>query len=70
MGRTSPVDLTFAYEMVPPDPPGAFERHVSGEMPAAERVQSYAEVSLGLTVLAATDESSRCLRCDIRSAER
>ena len=60
----------FAYEMVPPDPPGAFGRHVSGEMPAAERVQSYAEVSLGLTVLAARDESSRCLRCDIRSAER
>jgi NADH-quinone oxidoreductase subunit F len=60
----------FAYEMVPPDPPGAFSRHVSGEMPAAERVQSYAEVSLGLTVLAARDESSRCLRCDIRSAER
>ena len=60
----------FAYEMLPPDPPSAFGRHVSGEMPAAERVQSYAEVSLGLTVLAARDESSRCLRCDIRSAER
>jgi NADH-quinone oxidoreductase subunit F len=60
----------FSYEMVPPDPPSAFGRHVSGELPAAERVQSYAEVSLGLTVLAARDESSRCLRCDVRSAER
>jgi hypothetical protein len=43
---------------------------VPGEMPAAERVQSYAEVSLGLTAVAAMQETARCLRCDIRSAER
>jgi NADH-quinone oxidoreductase subunit F len=59
----------FSYEMVPPDPPSPFARHVSGEMPAPERVGSYAEVSLGLTVLAARDETTRCLRCDLRSAE-
>ena len=28
------------------------------------------EVSLGLTPVAAMKETSRCLRCDIRSAER
>jgi NADPH-dependent glutamate synthase beta subunit-like oxidoreductase len=39
-------------------------------MPAAQRVQSYAEVSLGLTTTAAIEETARCLRCDIRSAER
>jgi hypothetical protein len=38
-------------------------------MPAAERVRSYAEVSLGLTVAAARDETTRCLRCDLRGAE-
>ena len=47
----------FAYEMVPPDPPSAFGRHVSGEMPAAERVRSYVEVSLGLTTWRPLDEA-------------
>jgi hypothetical protein len=39
-------------------------------MPAAQRVLSNAEVSLGLTPVAALEETSRCLRCDIRSVER
>ena len=60
----------FAYEMVPPETPSESARHVPGEMPAAQRVQSYAEVSLGLTAVAAREETARCLRCDIRSAER
>jgi NADH-quinone oxidoreductase subunit F len=60
----------FAYQMVPPETPSEFARHVPGEMPAAERVRSYAEVSLGLTPVAALEETFRCLRCDIRSAER
>jgi len=33
-------------------------------------VRSYAEVSLGLTPVAALEETFRCQRCDIRSAER
>ncbi len=45
-------------------------RHVPAEMPAGKRVLSYAEVSLGLTPMAALEETARCLRCDIRSAER
>jgi hypothetical protein len=56
--------------MTPPETPSKFSRHVPSEMPAAERVKSYAEVSLGLTPLAALEETSRCLRCDVRSVER
>jgi NADH-quinone oxidoreductase subunit F len=59
----------FGYEMEPPETPGPSARHVPGEMPAAERVQSNAEVSLGLTAAAALEETARCLRCDVRSAE-
>jgi NADH-quinone oxidoreductase subunit F len=60
----------FEYEMEAPEHPSDSGRHVPAEMPAAQRVQSYAEVSLGLTALAAREETARCLRCDIRSGER
>jgi NADH-quinone oxidoreductase subunit F len=60
----------FEYLMEPPAAPSESGRHVPAEMPAALRVQSYAEVSLGLTPAAAMEETARCLRCDIRSGER
>jgi NADH-quinone oxidoreductase subunit F len=60
----------FDYQMEPPESPGESGRHVPSEMAAAVRARSWAEVSLGLTAVAARDETSRCLRCDIRSAER
>ncbi|HEX7591924.1 MAG TPA: FAD-dependent oxidoreductase [Candidatus Limnocylindrales bacterium] len=60
----------FTYEMKPPETPSDYSRHVPAEAPAAQRVQSYAEVSLGLTAAAALEETSRCLRCDVRSVER
>jgi NADH-quinone oxidoreductase subunit F len=60
----------FTYGMEPPETPAEVARHVPAELPAAARVQSEAEVSLGLTPVAALEETSRCLRCDIRSAER
>ena len=60
----------FDYQMEPPEPQAECGRHVPAEMPAAERVLSYAEVSLGLSPVAALEETSRCLRCDIRSVER
>ncbi len=60
----------FAYQMTPPGAPSEFGRHVPTELPAAQRVLSYAEVSLGLTTVAAREETYRCLRCDIRSGER
>jgi hypothetical protein len=43
---------------------------VPGELAADVRVKGEAEVSLGLTPVAAMAETSRCLRCDIRGSER
>jgi NADH-quinone oxidoreductase subunit F len=60
----------FTYGMEPPETPSEAARHVPGELAAAKRVGSYAEVSLGLTAVAAAEETGRCLRCDVRSAER
>ena len=70
MDRLTPSVLPeFVYQMEPPDPPSPIGRHTPAELPASERVGSYAEVSLGLTPVAALDEAQRCLRCDIRSLE-
>ncbi len=60
----------FQYHMEPPETPSESARHVPGERVATERVRSNVEVSLGLTPVAAMEETSRCLRCDIRSVER
>jgi NADH-quinone oxidoreductase subunit F len=68
--RHATIVPNFKYEMVPPETPNDLGRHIPAERPAAERVLSYVEVSLGLTPIAAEEETSRCLRCDIRSAER
>jgi NADH-quinone oxidoreductase subunit F len=70
MDRLTPSVLPeFVYQMEPPDPPAEYGRHTPAELPAAERVTSYAEVSVGLTPIAALGEARRCLRCDIRSVE-
>jgi hypothetical protein len=55
--------------MEPRENPVEVGRHRPPEMPAADRVKSSDEVSLGLTPIAAIAETSRCLRCDIRSTE-
>ena len=55
--------------MVPPENPSEAARHVPAEADAADRVRTYAEVSLGLTPMAAAEETSRCLRCDVHSVE-
>jgi NADH-quinone oxidoreductase subunit F len=57
----------FEYAMEPPERPSDSPRHVPGEVGAPERVKTSVEVSLGLTPVAAVEETSRCLRCDIRS---
>ncbi len=57
----------FEYAMEPPEKQSEARRHVPGEVAAATRVKSSVEVSLGLTPVAALEETSRCLRCDIRS---
>jgi len=60
----------FTYAMVVPDPPSPFPRHTSPELPATERVRAWSEVSPGLPVLAVHEETTRCLRCDVHSADR
>jgi NADH-quinone oxidoreductase subunit F len=56
----------FEYAMEPPEKLSDARRHVPGEVAAAVRVKSSVEVSLGLTPVAALEETARCLRCDIR----
>ena len=56
----------FEYATEAPETPSESRRHVPGEVAAATRVQSSVEVSLGLTPVAAAEETARCLRCDIR----
>jgi NADH-quinone oxidoreductase subunit F len=71
--RVASLIPDFAYEMGPPETPETPDEHgrrVPAERPAAQRVKSYVEVSLGLTPVAALQETARCLRCDIRSVER
>ena len=60
----------FEYTMTPPEKQSESPRQRPGELPAARRVQDSAEVCLGLTPVAALEETRRCLRCDIRSSER
>jgi NADH-quinone oxidoreductase subunit F len=57
----------FEYSMEPPEKPAECPRHVPGEVPPKQRVASSVEVSLGLTPVAALEETARCLRCDLRS---
>ncbi|MEX1296183.1 MAG: FAD-dependent oxidoreductase [Candidatus Limnocylindrales bacterium] len=70
MDRLTPSVLPeFIYQMEPPDPPAEGGRNTPAELPADERVRSYAEVSVGFTPQVALAEAHRCLRCDIRSVE-
>jgi NADH-quinone oxidoreductase subunit F len=57
----------FEYAMEAPEKQSDAARHVPGEVAAPTRVKSSVEVSLGLTPVAAMEETTRCLRCDIRS---
>jgi NADH-quinone oxidoreductase subunit F len=59
----------FEYSMEPPETPAECARHVPAEVPARERVASNVEVSLGLTPVAALEETARCLRCDVRGEQ-
>jgi NADH-quinone oxidoreductase subunit F len=68
--RFTTIWPAFEYEMEPPEAPAEAGRHVPGELAAEARVKGEAEVSLGLTPVAAMAETARCLRCDIRGSER
>ncbi|HET9316233.1 MAG TPA: FAD-dependent oxidoreductase, partial [Vicinamibacteria bacterium] len=59
----------FELSMEPPEQPSDSRRHVPAERPAAERVRSSVEVSVGLSPAVAVEEAARCLRCDVRTSE-
>jgi NADPH-dependent glutamate synthase beta subunit-like oxidoreductase len=65
-GRWDAINPHFAYSNQPPDQPSESKRNELGELPAAERAESFAEAMIGISAEEALDESGRCLRCDIR----
>jgi NADH-quinone oxidoreductase subunit F len=65
-GRWEAINPHFAYSNVPPEQPVETPRHTLGELPAAERAESFVEAMIGLPAEEALEEAARCLRCDIR----
>ena len=68
--RFSELMRTYEYDQTPPAQPSAAGRQIPDNVPARERVKTFHEVSLGLTVIEALEEANRCLRCDIRATDR
>ena len=64
--RWDKIDPGFAYSNVPPEEPSPSQRHTLEELPARERVESFAESMISLTDEETLDEASRCLRCDVK----
>lgn len=59
---------TYEYSMTPPEEPSPNHRHSGHHISAAARSKSEDEVVTGLLYEEATDESCRCLRCDVKAA--
>jgi NADH-quinone oxidoreductase subunit F len=64
--RFQEVFPSFEYDQTPPGEPAEIVRHHSHPLGPAERVKTFEECVLALTPQEATEEASRCLRCDIR----
>jgi NADH-quinone oxidoreductase subunit F len=58
----------FDYERTPPEEPSPNRRHTGQALAAAVRVRSQEEVVAGLNQEEAMDETCRCLRCDVKTA--
>jgi NADH-quinone oxidoreductase subunit F len=58
----------FDYEQTPPEEPSPNRRHTGQALAAAVRVRSQEEVVAGLDQEEAMDETCRCLRCDVKTA--
>ena len=58
----------FDYEQTPPEEPSPNRRHTGQALPAAARVRTQEEVVAGLNQDEAMDETCRCLRCDVTTA--
>ena len=65
-GRWERIGAQFTYSNVAPAEPSGSGRHHVVELPATERVESFAESVVGLAPEDAWEESARCLRCDIK----
>ena len=58
----------FDYEQTPPEEPSPNRRHSGHALAASNRVHSQEEVVAGLNHEEALDETCRCLRCDVKTA--
>ena len=65
-GRWESIGPQFTYSNVAPQQPSESQRHQAGELPPAERAESFVEATIGLSAEDALDEAGRCLRCDIK----
>jgi NADH-quinone oxidoreductase subunit F len=65
-GRWDRIGAQFTYSNEVPTEPSGSARHHVVELPAAERVESFAESVVGLEPEDAREEAARCLRCDIK----
>jgi NADH-quinone oxidoreductase subunit F len=68
--RFTQVFPEFEYDQEPPAHPSESRRHTVSELPAAERVRSFNEATIGLSPVEAMEECCRCLRCDVRNGDR
>jgi len=65
-GRWDRIDPHIEYSQRPPEEPTECARHTLDELPPRDRVESFAEVMIGLSPEDAAAEAQRCLRCDIK----
>jgi NADH-quinone oxidoreductase subunit F len=57
------------YENTAPSQPSDSRRHAVSDLVPLERVKTFEEATLGLAAVEAMEESSRCLRCDVRNGD-
>ncbi len=64
--RWDSINPQIPYSHLAPEEPSPTRRHALAEVPAAERVENFEEVMIGLSREEACAEAGRCLRCDIK----
>ncbi len=68
VNRMPEIFPEYEYAQVSSEEPHPSRRHHSASLAANDRVKRFVEVVVGLTAGDATEEASRCLRCDVREA--
>jgi NADH-quinone oxidoreductase subunit F len=64
--RWDQIAPPFEYDHTPPEQASQSRRHHIEELPPLERVETFAEATIGFSEDEAQDEACRCLRCDIK----